>query len=366
MRTAKVLGIGKAFRIFLGAVVVVYCLLIFRKVTVIRLNLQWDLEVYRAAGKAILGGGNPMDVVSGEGLKFYYPITAWPFCALTAMFGKVNAYFLFLYVKVFALATLCWNWSRNCIIPHSPLCSSVGPAWVLVFVCIFGFNGAIYQDLMSGNVAIFEQLFLWLGFVYALREKWGRYVFFVTLAASFKGVLFVFLGIPLVMAGLRVRVLILGIVLLAAGLSLWSGYYEILCAMPDQIIVQIFWWAAPVITASIGICGAGLLLRCRARSDVVGMFYLLCVLVALTSFPQAYNYIILIPVAVSMILLSPGLFSPIVPLAIISAAVGFHRLFPFPTVEVVRFYPWFLALAMLVWFILRNVSWPKSASSSVG
>jgi hypothetical protein len=64
---------------------------------------------------------------------------------------------------------------------------------------VFGFSGAIYLDLVAGNISIFEQLGLWTAF-WALRQnKLGLFSGLVLVVACFKITPILFLLLPLVL-----------------------------------------------------------------------------------------------------------------------------------------------------------------------
>src|SRR5262249_40394213 len=55
---------------------------------------------------------------------------------------------------------------------------------VLFFILAFG--GAIYADLVAGNVSVFEELLLWLGFSQLLRGRHFVFALCVVVAAQVK------------------------------------------------------------------------------------------------------------------------------------------------------------------------------------
>jgi len=69
---------------------------------------------------------------------------------------------------------------------------------VLAAVAVFGFNAALLWDLGTGNVAIVEQLLLWLAFACFVRDRRGWFTVLVCAAALFKLLPIVFLLLLLV------------------------------------------------------------------------------------------------------------------------------------------------------------------------
>jgi len=55
-----------------------------------------------------------------------------------------------------------------------------------VIYFILAYNGAIYADLVSGNVSIFEQLGLWIGFAALLQGRYALFSLCVILVAQFQ------------------------------------------------------------------------------------------------------------------------------------------------------------------------------------
>ena len=66
--------------------------------------------------------------------------------------------------------------------------------WVF---CLVAFKGALWLDMRAGNVVVFEQLALWGGFYFFVRERLAVFCLLTLVAASFKLVPVVFLSLLL-------------------------------------------------------------------------------------------------------------------------------------------------------------------------
>jgi hypothetical protein len=67
-----------------------------------------------------------------------------------------------------------------------------------LFYFTFAFGSAVLVDVTSGNIAIFEQLLLWLGFAALLSRRWWTFATLVVVAAQAKLTPVFFLGLLLV------------------------------------------------------------------------------------------------------------------------------------------------------------------------
>jgi hypothetical protein len=131
--------------------------------------------MFYGAATEFLQGSSPY---RGKGLSFYHPPLTLYLYALFARLPFPLAYELWLVLKIAALGGLFLIWKRHFL--------KLDLAWTTAFYFILAYNGAIYADLVSGNISLFEQLGLWIGFVALLQ---GRYVLFslcVILVAQFK------------------------------------------------------------------------------------------------------------------------------------------------------------------------------------
>lgn len=132
---------------------------------------QYDFRTYYYAALAFERGMDPYNIqslreVSGRGivLTFIYPphvlFLLRPLCRL----GYPTAYFVFLAAKLAALGMLIRMWSR--IVP-----SAREDLWPLLITSLLGYRGATMVDLVAGNLSTFEQLLIWVGIFFLLRNR---------------------------------------------------------------------------------------------------------------------------------------------------------------------------------------------------
>jgi hypothetical protein len=138
-------------------------------------NYQWDFYLAYDSGRDFLRGVSPY---RGEGLSFYQaPLTLYLY-SLPARLPFLLAYELWLGLKLCALAGLLWIWNRHFL--------RLEKTWWMAAYLGLAYAGTIYADLVSGNVSIFEQLGLWLGFVALLRGHYARFCLCIILVSQFK------------------------------------------------------------------------------------------------------------------------------------------------------------------------------------
>ena len=217
--------------------VLVWFLAVLPIIQIIRLpeNHQWDFRVYYSAAKTFDQGYDPYDanqretVFPAPGMEFFYPpVTLYFFQPLTALqFG--TAYLLWFGLKLLALMLLLLIWHRT----FEPL----NPRYPMVLFFLLAYSGTLYLDLVAGNIAIFEQLVLWLGFSFLLRRRYLLFGFCIALVAQFKLQPIVFLGLLFVVEA-RPRWLELGISL-AGFLALFSLNFLLQPVLMQSFIARI-------------------------------------------------------------------------------------------------------------------------------
>jgi len=145
----------------------------------------WDLKTYWFAGRAAAQGLNPYDInvladVAGGavGMPFLYPPITVPLLIPLTALPIETASQVWLGIKLLMYVALVLLWHRYFLPDIHPV--------LLAFVAVFGFNAASVWDLRSGNVAMLEQLLLWLGFVAYTRERRLAFALCVVAAALFK------------------------------------------------------------------------------------------------------------------------------------------------------------------------------------
>jgi hypothetical protein len=138
-------------------------------------NYQWDFYMFYGSATEFLQGTSPYH---GKGLSFYHPPLTLYLYGLVAQLPFVLGYELWLALKIAALGALLFVWNRHFL--------KLDLAWTTVLYFILAYNGAIYSDLVSGNISLFEQLGLWIGFAALLQGRYALFCLCVILVAQFK------------------------------------------------------------------------------------------------------------------------------------------------------------------------------------
>jgi hypothetical protein len=153
---------------------------------------QWDVGVYHWGGRAFAHGASPYGVIPGapEYLHFVYPpLLAAVFSPLAPL--KLSAAkVVWLALKLLAFWGTVRIWRRATGVERI----AVPP----IFFFTFAFGSAALVDVTAGNIAIFEQCILWIGFAALLARRPWIFVVCVVLAAQFKLTPVFFLGLLLV------------------------------------------------------------------------------------------------------------------------------------------------------------------------
>ncbi|MBV9851510.1 MAG: DUF2029 domain-containing protein, partial [Armatimonadetes bacterium] len=145
---------------------------------------QWDFKVYYYAARTFAAGGDPyapspQNFTPAGYLPFLYPPLTLTLFRLFALPPILPAAALWLGLKLIALAALLTVWSRRFL----PLRALSAPT-VLFF--LLAFNRTLYTDIITGNVTVFEDLALWLGFAALLSGRPWAFCACLILAAQFK------------------------------------------------------------------------------------------------------------------------------------------------------------------------------------
>ena len=153
---------------------------------------QWDVGVYWWGGRAFAHGVSPYGPIprQPEYLHFVYPplvaAVFSPFAVLNVSATKV----LWFVLKAIAFVTTVRIWR-----------SRLGGEQMTVpplFFFTFAFGSALLVDFTAGNIAVFEQCLLWLGFAALLSRRWWVFALLVVIAAQAKLTPIFFLGLLLV------------------------------------------------------------------------------------------------------------------------------------------------------------------------
>lgn len=183
---------------------------------------QWDFTTYYYAHKTAEAGLNPYDsgdvlevtppcIVSLE--RFVYPPFTIPFFGIFALPDYQASAYLYLGVKLALLAALVLLW-RTAFLKEK-----ADPLFYIY--CLLAFNSAIYLDLRAGNISIFLQSALWLGFFALLKKRTAAFCALVGLAALFKFQYLLFLS-PLLFGGSRRKFYLSGTLLGVASIYAFS------------------------------------------------------------------------------------------------------------------------------------------------
>lgn len=153
---------------------------------------QWDVTVYSWAGHEFSAGHSLYTVVPGGPTYLHYvypPLTAALFAPL-AQLSLAATKFLWISLKAVALAATIRLWMR-----------AIGTRMTIVppiFFFTFAFGSALLVDFTAGNIAVFEQLVLWLAFTALLARRPWVFAALVVFVAQFKLTPIFFLGLLLV------------------------------------------------------------------------------------------------------------------------------------------------------------------------
>lgn len=158
---------------------------------------QFDFKTYYVAVQVYERGDNPYDIhqirESGRSphlLGFYYPLATLNLLRPLGHMDYVDAYRVWFALKVLALAALLMIWKRF-FLPK--------PDWLFLIVALLGFQAATVWDLKTGNVTVFEQLWLWAGFAFLARARATAFVVCIVIASLAKllpGVFLLLLFLP--------------------------------------------------------------------------------------------------------------------------------------------------------------------------
>lgn len=153
---------------------------------------QWDVAVYWWGGRAFARGLSPYGPIPGQPdyLHFVYPPFVAAAFAPLSLLNLSATKVLWITLKIVALFATIRIWRRHVVVAQ--------PAVPSLFYFTFAFGSAVLVDLTAGNVAVFEQLLLWLAFTALFARRWWVFALLVVLAAQAKLTPVFFLGLLLV------------------------------------------------------------------------------------------------------------------------------------------------------------------------
>lgn len=154
----------------------------------------WDFQTYRLAAMAALLGFDPYSQdhlarLAGRpvGMPYLYPpVTVWLFAPF-ALARIAPGAAVWTGLKVALLAAMVVLWRRRFLtgVPLAVLCACVA----------FAFNASAVWDLTTGNVAIVEQLLLWIALAAFVEGRSARAATAAVLGSLFKVTPIAFLGL---------------------------------------------------------------------------------------------------------------------------------------------------------------------------
>jgi len=176
---------NKLLNKIIGVFLVLYCAFAVSRILIHNESYQWDFNMYYYSAKTWATGLNSYDSntvsqLAKRHMFLYYaysPITL-PFFSIFTIIGYNAAYFIYFILKIAALICLIFLW-RNVFFKKQV-------DIIFYLLCLLAFNSAIYLDLSAGNISIFEQLLMWLGFFYYLKHRFILFCVLIIVTSIFK------------------------------------------------------------------------------------------------------------------------------------------------------------------------------------
>ncbi|MCK4857133.1 MAG: DUF2029 domain-containing protein [candidate division Zixibacteria bacterium] len=200
------------------ALLFLYCLVVVYNV--VAKEKQWDFQTFYYAAQAHSEGENPYDVAilsqtAGKeiDLPFVYPPVALYLFRPFALFDYQSAYVLFFILKLAAFTLLILLWRRHFLCDNNYYV-------VLLLLFVLAFRETTIRDIYAGNVSSFEQLLIWLGFLFFLDRKPFAFAILIVASALFKVTSILFLLLLLLDRDRRSLVALAAVTLAFGGLHL--------------------------------------------------------------------------------------------------------------------------------------------------
>jgi len=148
-------------------------------------DFQWDFRIYFDSARTFLSGATPYDTHPGVSWEYtYLPMSLWVFVPFASMsFESARA--IWIIFQAAAIVTLIFLWRIQFL-------RDEGDGLFYIF-CLFAYNATLYINIRSGNVALMEQLLIWLAFLFFLKRRYALFCFFLIIASVFKGLPLFFL-----------------------------------------------------------------------------------------------------------------------------------------------------------------------------
>ena len=146
---------------------------------------QFDFKTYYVAAHTYDVGQNPYDVSALRSvarqdhlLAFYYPLSTLQLFRPLGALDYASAHRIWLALKALALIALLVVWKRGFLsASHWPL---------VLLVTLLAFNAATVWDVKTGNVSVFEQLFLWVGLAFFVAGRMTLFAVCILVASMAK------------------------------------------------------------------------------------------------------------------------------------------------------------------------------------
>lgn len=146
---------------------------------------QFDFKTYYCAARVHELGQDPYVIaniraVGGNPhlLGFYYPPAALQLLRPLGALDYTAAHRIWVLLKALAVVVLLIVWKRE-FLPR-------GDGLLLFAGALLLFNGAMLWDIKTGNITVFEQLFLWAGLAFLARGRATAFVACVVIASLAK------------------------------------------------------------------------------------------------------------------------------------------------------------------------------------
>ncbi len=138
--------------------------------------------------------------VNRDGLyAYYYPPLSFLLYRQFAKLPYPRAYHAYLMLKALALLGVFWLWGGRRFMDFGAM--GWGRAALFAGLSLALFNAPVYQDLRMGNVTVYEELFLWLGFWCFVEGRPFGFCLAVMTGSLFKLTPLAFLGLLAFMPG---------------------------------------------------------------------------------------------------------------------------------------------------------------------
>lgn len=136
---------------------------------------QWDFYMFRRSALEMMQGVDPY---RGEGLSFFHPpLMTYVYRPFTWLPLSL-AYWAWYTLKLAALGGLLALWNARFL--------KLSVRWPTVLFLVLAYNGAIYADLVAGNVSVFEELGIWLAFACLMQQRFALFALLIAVTAQIK------------------------------------------------------------------------------------------------------------------------------------------------------------------------------------